>query len=218
MSVRLLWILMAKDVRLHGLPLLLVFTAILSFVGLVIRFVPSDASPVGFVTNINVMIPLMFSEWFIARERSTRSFAWLRSLPVDDRTLALSKFLLASACGVALWTASTGLFTRQVWQSRGEPLVTLCALVAFGALCVATRWRINWHLAHMVPFGSLAALLLASMLIFREDTRARAALIAFWNAPYGPPLMAAGLLLIYLGIVWNTIRWVERADTWQLVD
>ena len=218
MSARLLWILMAKDLRLHGLPLLLVFAAILSFVGLVIRFVPSDASPVGFVTNVNMLIPLMFGEWLIARERSTHSFAWLRSLPLDDRALALSKFLLASACGVALWTLSTGLFARQVWQSRGEPLVTLCALTAFGALCVATRWRINWHLAHVLPFGGLAALLLAGMLVAREGTRARAALIAFWNAPYGPPLLAAGLLLIYLGIVWNTIRWVEQADTWQLVD
>ena len=218
MSARLLWILMAKDLRLHGMPLLLVFAAILSFVGLVIRFVPSDASPVGFVTNVNMFIPLMFSEWFIARERSTHSFAWLRSLPVDDRSLALSKFLLASACGVALWTASTGLFARQVWQSKGEPLVTLCALAAFGALCVATRWRINWHLAHMIPFGILAALLLAGLLVAREGTRARGALIAFWNAPYGPILIAAGLLLVYLGIVWNTIRWVQRADTWQLVD
>ena len=218
MNARLLWILMAKDLRLHGLPLLLVFAAILSFVGLMIRFVPSDASPVGLVTNVNMLIPLMFSEWFIARERSTRSLAWLRSLPVDDRTLALSKFLLASACGVVLWTVSTGLFARQVWQSRGEPLVTLCALAAFGALCVATRWRVNWHLAHMIPFGILAALLLAGVLVAREGTRARAALIAFWSAPYGPLLMAAGLLLVYLGIVWSTIRWVERSDTWQLVD
>ncbi len=218
MSTRMLWILMAKDLRLHGLPLLLMFAAVLSFLGLVIRFVPSEASPVGFVTNINVFITLAFSEWLIARERSTRSFAWLRSLPVDDRTLVLGKFLLASACGTTLWTVSTGLFARQVWQSRGEPLVTLCALAAFGALCVATRWRVNWHLAHMVPIGILAAFLLPGLLLAREGTLARAALIAFWNAPYGPPLMAAGLLLIYLGIVWNTIRWAKRADTWQLVD
>lgn len=218
MSAKLLWILMAKDLRLHGLPLLLVFAAVTSFVGLVIRFVPSEASPVGFVTNINLFITLAFSEWLIARERSTRSFAWLRSLPVNDRTLALSKFLLASGCGAALWTVSTGLFARQVWQSPGQPLVTLCALAAFGALCVATRWRINWHMAHMIPFGILAALLFPGLLVAREGTRARAALIAFWNAPYGPALIAAGLLLVYLGIVWNTIRWVERADTWQLVD
>ena len=218
MNARTLWILIAKDIRLHGRPLLLVFAAILSFVGLVIRFIPSEASPVGFVANVNMIIPLLFGEWLIARERSTRSFAWLRSLPLDDRTLALSKFLFASACGVVLWTVSSGLFAREAWQSRGVAPVTLCALLAFGALCVATRWRINWHLAHAVPFGILGMLLLLGMLVAGEGTAARAELIAFWNAPYGPPLMAAALLLVYLGIIWNTIRWVERADTWQLVD
>ena len=218
MNARMLWILMAKDLRLHGLPLLLVFAAILSFIGLLIHFVPSDASTVGLVTNVNMIIPLLFGEWLIARERSTRSFAWLRSLPLDDRTLALSKFLLASACCVVLWTVSSALFAREVWQSRGEASVTLCALLAFGAICVATRWRVNWHLAHALPFGVLAALLLLGMLVAGEGTGARAALIAFWNAPYGPPLTAAGFLLVYLGIVWNTIRWVARADTWQLVD
>ena len=218
MNARMLWTLMAKDLRLHGLPLLLVFAAIFSFIGLVIRFIPSDASLVGLVANVNMIIPLLFGEWLIARERSTRSFAWLRSLPLDDRTLALSKFLLVSACCVVLWTLSSALFAREVWQSRGEALVTQCALLAFGALCVATRWRINWHLAQGVPFGILAALLLLSMLVAGEGTGARAALIAFWNASYGPPLAAAGLMLVYLGIVWNTIRWVERADTWQLVD
>ena len=218
MNARMLWILMAKDLRLHGLPLLLVLAGILSFLGLAIRFVPSEASPVGFVANVNVIIPVLFGEWLIARERSTRSFAWLRSLPLDDRTLALSKFLIASVCCVVLWTVSSALFAREVWQSRGEALVLQCALLSFGALCVATRWRINWHLAHAVPFGVLGALLLLGMLAAGEGTGARAALVAFWNASYGPPLTAAGLMLVYLGIVWNTIRWVERADTWQLVD
>lgn len=217
MNARMLWTLIAKDFRLHGRPLLLVFAGILSLVGLVIRYIPSDASPVGWVTNVNMIIPLLFGEWFIARERSTRSFAWLRTLPLDDRTLALSKFVPASACCVVLWTVSSGLFAREVWQS-GEGMVLQCALLAFGALCVATRWRINWHLAHAVPFGILAALLLLSMLVAGEATGTGAALAAFWNAPYGPPVAAAALLLVYLGIVWNTIRWVERADTWQLVD
>ena len=218
MNARILWTLIAKDLRLHGRPLLLVFAGILSFVGLVVHFVPSDASSAGFVANTNMIVPLMFSEWLIAHERSTRSFAWLRTLPLDDRTLVLSKFLFASGCCLVLWVVSSGLFAPEVWQSRGEPLVTPCALLAFGALCIATRWRINWHLAAAVPFFFLGAVLLLSMAIVREGTRARAAIIAFWNAPYGPALAAACLLLIYLAIVWSTIRWVERSDTWRLVD
>ena len=218
MNARMLWILMAKDLRLHGLPLLMVFVAILSFIGLLIRFVPSEASTTGLVTNVNMLIPLLFGEWLIARERSTRSFAWLRTLPLDDRTLALSKFLLASACCVVFWTVSSTLFARDVWQSRGEVPVTLSALLAFGALCVATRWRINWHLAHAIPFAVLTALLLLGVLVAGEGTEARLAIIAFWNAPEGPLLAAAGLLLVYLGIVWSTIRWLERADTWQILD
>ena len=218
MNARKLWPLIAKDLRLHGLPLLLVFAGLLSLLGLAIRFIPSSASPAGLVTNINVIISPLFAEWLIARERSTRTFAWLRSLPLDDRTLVLGKFLLASACCVVLWTVSTGLFARDVWQSRGEAVVLQCALLAFGALCVATRWRINWHLAQMVPFGILGVLLSLGMLAAQEGTDSHAALIAFWHTPYGQPLTAAGLLLVYLGLVWSTIRWVERADTWRLVD
>lgn len=218
MNLRMLRTLVAKDLRLHGLPLLLIFAGVLSFLGLVIRLIPSEASPVGFVTNVNIVLPLLFGEWLIARERSTRSFAWLRSLPLDDRTLALSKFLLASAGCVVLWTVSSGLFAREVWQTRGEALVVQCALLAFGALCLATRWRINWHLAHAVPFAILGVFLLLFIAFAGEGTATHDALIAFWNAPYGPLLAVAGLLLAYVAIVWNTVRWVERADTWQLVD
>ena len=56
------------------------------------------------------------------------------------------------------------------------------------------------------------------MLVAGEGTAARLAIIAFWYAPAGPLLLATGLLLVYLGIVWSTIRWLDRADTWQILD
>lgn len=46
----------------------------------------------------------------------------------------------------------------------------------------------------------------------------RERLIAIWTAPYGKPAAAAFLLAVYAAIVAVTIRWVTRADTFQLVD
>ena len=59
---------------------------------------------------------------------------------------------------------------------------------------------------------------LLSMVLVGEDTERAAAVIAFWNAPYGRPLVSAGLAVLYLAIVWSTVRWVERADTYELLD
>ena len=218
MNHRLLWTLMAKDLRLHGRQLLLVVAGASLLIGAAIRYVPNGGPIDGLVFNINVFLPMVLGEWLIARERSTRTLAWLRSLPVDDRTLAMSKFSLAAVASVALWTVTSGLFARELWRPPGTALPLQLCLLAFGAICIATRWRINWHLAHAVPFASLAVLVLLFMVLVGEDTERAAAVIAFWNAPYGRPLVSAGLAGLYLAIVWSTVRWVERADTYELLD
>ena len=70
----------------------------------------------------------------------------------------------------------------------------------------------------MAAMGVFAGPILVFLALMGEDTARRAAIAALWNAPYGPTLAAGGLLLIYVSIVWSTVRWVERADTCQLVD
>jgi len=210
--------LLAKDLRLHGLPLLLLTGVLLAACAGVTQFAPSRGPTAGFVFNMNMLAPLLLSEWLIARERAKRSFAWLRSLPVNDRTVAVGKFLYAAVVSVVLWATSSALFAPVLWSPWSTGLVLLCSLLVLGALLIAARWRTNWRYAPMAAMGVFAGPILVFLALMGEDTARRAALVALWRAPYGPPLATAGLLLMYVSIVWSTVRWVERADTFRLVD
>ena len=215
---RALWTLIAKDLRLHGVPLALAVGGALTACALVTRLAPRGGSVEAFVFNVNMLAPLLLAEWLIARERAVRSFAWLRTLPVGDRTLVAGKFFLAAVVCVLLWTTSSGIFARGVWSPWGTGLALQCSLLVLGALCLAARWLVNWHYAPALALGVFAVPVLLFMTLAGEDTPRRAALIALWNAPYGRGLAAAGLLAVHLSIIWITARRVERADTYELVD
>lgn len=210
--------LLAKDLRLHGLPLLLLVGVLLAACAAVTQFAPSRNGVPGFVFNMNMLSPLLLSEWLIARERAKRSFAWLRSLPVDDRTVVAGKFLYAAVVSVVLWPTSSALFAPVLWSPWSTGLVAQCSLLVLGALLIGARWRTSWRYAPLAAMGVFAGPILIFLALMGEDTARRAALVALWNAPYGPPLAAAGLLLLYVSIVWATMRWVQRVDTYQLVD
>ena len=217
MKPPILMALLAKDLRLHGLPLLLLIGVLLA-VCAGVQFAPRRGPIPGFVFNMNLIAPLLLAELLIARERAKRSFAWLRSLPVDDRTVVVGKFFYAAVVSVALWTTSSALFAPVLWSPWSTGLVLQCSLLVLGALLIAARWRTNWRYAPMVAVGVFAGPILVFLAVMGEGTARRAAVLALWNAPYGPPLAAAGLLLVYVSIVWWTVRWVERVDTYQLVD
>ena len=213
-----LWTLVAKDLRLHGLPLVLLMASVLASCALTAYFAPDPDVVAGFVFNVNMFMALPLTEWLIARERAARSFAWLRTLPLDDRALAGGKFLLAAVFCVVLWTASSGLFAPALWSPWGTGVVLQCSLLVLGAMCLGARWRINWHYAQLVAVAAFAAPAVLLMAFVGNDDARQAALTAQWDAPYGRPLAAAGLLLLYLAVVRSTVRWVERADTFELVD
>ncbi len=218
MKPSILVTLLAKDLRLHGLPLLLTIGVVLAACAGVMQFAPNRRPIPAFVFNVNMFFSILMSEWLITRERSKRSFAWLRSLPVDDRTVAVGKFLYAAAVSAVLWTASSALFAPVLWSPWSTGLVLQCSLLVLGALLIGARWRTNWRYAHGVALAVFGGPILIFLALVGEDTARRAALVALWNAPYGPPLAAAGLLLIYVSTIWWTVRWVEHADTYQLVD
>jgi len=218
MKPPILMALIAKDLRLHGLPLLLTIGVSLAACAGVMQFAPSREAIPGFVFNVNMFFSILMSEWLITRERSKRSFAWLRSMPVDDRAVAASKFLYAAVVSAVLWTTSSSLFASVVWSPWSTGLVLQCSLLVLGALLIGARWVTNWRYAHGIALAVFVGPILLFLALMGEDTARRAALVALWNAPYGPPLAAAGLLLMYVSIVWSTVRWVERADTYQLVD
>ena len=217
---RTLWILVAKDLRLHGGPLALVFAAPLAACAAMMHFGPDRGQGpfVGLVFNVNMVVAAFMSEWLVARERTKRTFAWLRTLPVDDRALAGSKFLMAAAVSVGLWTATSITFAPALWSPWTTGLVLQGLLLVLGALCIAARLRFNWHYAHLAGVLVFAAPLVLFVAFAGEDTARRAAVAALWNAPYSRPLAAAGLLLFHFAVVWTTVRWFARADTYRIVD
>ena len=211
--------LIAKDLRLHGRAVALTIASCLLFLATAIRVMPQGVGPrVAFVFNANLLLTLMWSDWLITRERSKRTFAWLRGLPVDDRVLAHAKFVIAAGWCVTLWLVSSALFARELWRPPGTVLVLQCGLVAFGGLSVATKWRFPWRLGQILPLVIVLVPVLLLMTFAGDGTDRREILIAVWNGPYGRVAAATALLAVYAAIVAATIRWVTRADTFQLVD
>ena len=211
--------LVGKDLRLHGRAVALTIAACLVLLATAIRVMPPGIGPrVSFVFNLNLLLTLMWSDWLITRERSKRTFAWLRGLPVDDRVLASGKFVVAAGCCVALWLVSSALFARELWTPPGTALVLQCGLVAFGALSVATKWRFPSRVGQVLPLVIVLIPVLLFMTLGGYVEGPRATLIAMWNAPYGKPAATIFILAVYAAIVAVTVRWVTRADTFQLVD
>ena len=211
--------LIAKDLRLHGQAFALATAGCLLLLATATRVMPQGIGPrVSFVFNMNLLLTLLWSDWLITRERSKRTFAWLRGLPVDDRVLGSAKFIVAAGCGVALWLVSSVLFARELWQPPGTALVLQCAIVAFGGLSVAAKWRFSWRLGQVLPLVVVLVPVLLFTTLAGDGTDRQASLIAMWNAPYGTLAAAASLLAVYAAIVAITLRWVTRADTFQLVD
>ena len=132
--------------------------------------------------------------------------------------LTSAKFLLAAGCCVTFWLVSSALFAREIWRPVGTGLVMQCALVAFGGLTVATKWRFHWRVGQALPLLIVLVPLLLFMTLAGDGTGNRETLTALWNAPYGKPAAAAALLAVYAVIVAATVRWVTHADTFQLID
>ena len=219
MRTRQLRALVAKDLRLHGRGFILMLAGGLLLLAATSRLAPQGEGPrVSLVCNLNLLLTLLWSDWLITRERSKRTFAWLRGLPVDDRVLGGAKFLLAAAFCVSFWLASSALFARELWQPPGTALVLQCALVAFGGLSVATKWRFPWRLGQILPLVIVLVPVLLFMTLAGDGTSGGETLTAMWNAPYGKPVAASLLLRTYAAIVATTVHWVAGADTFQLAD
>ena len=217
---RTLLALVAKDLRLHRRPIALTTAALLGICTAATHVGPDRGMNAFayFVFRVNALMVVFLPEWLVARERATRTFAWLRTLPVDDHALAGSKFLLAAAVCVVQWTTTSGLFAQALWSPWTTGLVLQCMLLVLGALCLGARLRFNWRYAHVAGMLLFVAPVMLFTAFAGDGTARRAALDALWNAPYGRLLAAAGLLLIYLSIVGTIVRWFARADTYRIVD
>ena len=214
MWTRQLGALLLKDLQLHGAA-----TA-LAIGGLVlVTMSTGNAFPerlaafhVVFVFNLNfIMAPLLWGDWLISRERSKQTFAWLRTMPVDDRVLAGSKFIAAAAAGILCWCLTSALIAPECRPSPDTWLALQCVLLLCGAISVSATWRLSPKLGQI---AQLALVILPSLLLGVVTTRAAWSVAALkpWNGWF-----AAGLLMVYAATVVGTMRWVSRAETNQLI-
>ncbi len=211
--------LLQKDLRLHGWAIALTIAGALLLIALAQRLAPPAAGArMSFVFTMNLLLTLLWSDWLITRERSKGTFAWLRALPVDDAAVAGSKFAAAAGCCAVFWTTSSALFARELWRPPGTWLALLAALLTFGGLSIATKWRFPWRLGHVLPLVIVLVPMLLFMTLADDGTALREHLVMLWNAPYGRLAASTALLGLYGAIIAVTIRWVRRADTFQLVD
>ena len=214
MWTRQLGALLRKDLQLHG------WATALSIGGLVlVTMSTGNALPerlaafqIVFVFNLNfIMAPLMWGDWLISRERSEQTFAWLRTMPLDDRVLAGSKFITAAAAGILCWCLTSALIAPEFRPSPDTWLALQCVLLLCGAISVSATWRLSPKLGQI---AQLTLVIVPSILFGVVTTRAAWSIAALeqWTGWF-----TAGLMMVYAATVVGTMRWVSRAETNQLI-
>ena len=90
--------LVVKDLRLHWKGIVGVHAgAVVLCLSALALGGPRDPGTLGaFVANMNVISLLLWGEWFISREKTKGTFAWLGTLPI-------SAFELGAAYGGVCW-------------------------------------------------------------------------------------------------------------------
>lgn len=210
--------LIAKDVRLHGRAVAAAQAGAMALMALAFWLRPEKSSVnAALVLNFNVFLAGFWSEWLIAREKTKGTFAWLRAAPLTDRDLVLSKFLAAGGCVVALWSVSAALLSSTAPLRVPEWTVSLLGLLAFSGLAVSLRLRFGPRLGQILPYAILFVPL-AVVVAYERMTGVPIDLAGSLSARGQLATLGAAFVLAWLGILFLTIRWVRRSDTFRLLE
>ena len=213
--------LLAKDARIHGTEILLTQAGLLGLMAMMRYVAPSDpATLASAVFNLNFIIAGYWSEWLISREKTKGTFAWLRACPVDDRELVAAKFIAVGICCVVLWVFSSALFIGgELVPARLDVWAVLqLALLTFGALAVATRFRFGQKLGQVLPFGIVGILFGLFILSSKAGHTLAVDPERLLGYAAGRGILAAGFVAAYAAIAWTTYRWVRGSDTSALLE
>jgi hypothetical protein len=211
-----------KDLRLHAVSFLMCQLSILAIGAAAIAFWPDRPQEVlvSFLFMMNFVFAAYWGDWLVSREKLKGTSAWLRSLPVTDFDLVTSKLVAQGLCIVGMWVLSTGLFVWQalVYAHPGTWIVLLLALLAFGALSLACRWRFRQKLGQVLPVALVFVLVSALMLLDRVAPAVARPFEASWSAGTVKIAVAVALAACYGGTWWATVAWMRRSDTSRLVE
>lgn len=212
-------VLLLKDLRLHGRGVALIQAAAVALVWVMLVLHPSDMRrQASLLFNVNFLLTGLWGEWLVSREKTKGTFGWLRSLPIADRDLVAAKFAGAALYAVVLWAVMSGILAASYFMERPmEWLLRAMALVTFGGITLAARWRFTQKVGQTLPFALVLVLLLA-VAAAQRGGRWPAGAVALIQGSGGQVAVAVGLLTCYLFTVGATAVWVRRSDTSRLVE
>ena len=219
MTTRHILALMGKDLRIHWKGIAAAHAGVLAITGLGIALGNPEADGVlrAFVSNLNFLCALLWGEWFVSREKTKGSFAWLRTLPIRAIDLCLSKFAITGVCVASLWTLTSLVYLRDDFRSaQAVWLVELTGLLLFSATVVASRTLFRQKLGQTLPL--LLALPIVLIALLAERYRFLDEALAYWATLGGKATVALVLAVACGGVCAVTIRLVRGAETRRLVE
>lgn len=219
MTTRHILALTGKDLRIHWKGIAAAHAGVVAITGLgiVLGNPQEDTVLLGFVSNLNFLGALLWGEWFVSREKTKGSFAWLRTLPIRAVDLCLSKFLISAACVVSLWTLTSLFFLGDHFrQARAVWMVEQVGLLLFSATVVSSRMLFRQKLGQVLPL--LLALPIVLVVLAAERYRFLDEAVAYWETLGGKVAVALVLAAAYGGVCALTIRLVGGAETRRLVE
>lgn len=222
MNARPLLVLVGNDLALHGRSLAAAHAGAVAMLAAGAWLAPArpEGALVSLVFNVNVLGTLVWADWLVSREKTKGTVAWLRTLPIPDHALVGAKFCTHALCCVSCWLATSLPFAYgHFFPGRaGTWGVLMLALVTFGGVSVATRWRFPQKLGHVLPPLVVLALVMPVMVAQRAGVDVEAGFAPFWGHWSGRAVVAAVLATLYGSLEWATIWWVARSDTPRLVE
>ena len=219
MTTRHILALVGKDLRIHWKGVAAAHAAVPAIAALAITLGDPQGNNVllGFVTNLNFLGALLWGEWFVSREKTKGSFAWLRTLPIRPVDLCLSKFAVVGLCVVSLWALSSSMFLRDSFRDAPALwFVEQLGLLLFSAAVVASRMLFRQKLGQALPL--LAAMPIVLVALAAERYHFLDDALAYWETPGGKVSVMVALAAAWGGVCALTIRLVAAAETRRLVE
>lgn len=219
MTTRHVVALIGKDLRIHWKGVAAAHAGSLAIIGLGVALGnPQEGSVLlAFVSNLNFLCALLWGEWFVSREKTKGSFAWLRTLPIRTVDLCLSKFAITGICVISLWTLTSLAYLRGDFRSSPVAwMVEQVGLLLFSATVVASRMLFRQKLGQVLPL--LLVLPIALLAVLAERFRFLDEVVAYWGTVGGRVAAALALGAAYGGVCALTIRLVGGAETRRLVE
>lgn len=219
--------LVIKDVWLHGRAIVLLLTANLAVYVLLLSLAPwlfpdtrLRASVSALFMPFVLYAALISSVWLIETERMKGTLAFLRTLPVSDSAIVLSKLLLSSAIQAVTGVAGILLLLPRLLEPRNLAFCPLLVggLVTFGNLSILTRLRYGTRLGAALPFLVLLVPCAAIIVLGWRMPKTAELLVASARAPTTVPIWLAGEILINVAVWLYLTRWLPTQDTNDLLE